>query len=220
MRDLITILFLILLVSCRNNPKLPNSMMVSSTGKGVTNQSNEKDSSSKTIKTNEISNYPHKLDTTNLGEYLNDPKIDSTVLSYCRGTFKTSDNDKTIEFLKLISKKSDRYFPIYFQVFNNICENSDGAESELLGDYCFKFVINYPNEVLKHFATNNYDLYLYSMFLGAEFYFKSEGTSDLMMDFSMFKKYLSEKMNPNDTVIKNISSIFYAKIDSFMMVMK
>ena len=203
MKVMLMILLILLTVACKNNPK-----------QSIRNDSSSLDTS-KTV-TYQIQNHYHPFDTIPFVGYLNDSKLDASVISYCRGDFHIAPDKRTLKFLEMISTKKDKYFPIYFAVFNNILNNSDGAISEIMGPYCFNFVITYPNEVLKHFITDKKDLYLYTMFLGAEFYFKSRNITDIKLNFGEFKKYLDEKLDSNNIEIRNISHIFYTKIDSMM----
>ena len=220
MRHLLTILFLTILVSCRNNPKLSNNGQDSIHFRNpLSNQKIEKDISPKIMQATQSHSYLHKLDTSGLTKYLKYPNVDTLILSYCNRRLKITDNDKTIEFLEIISKKNDEFFPLNFRIFNNILENSDGAVAELMGPYCFKFVVNYPNEVIMHFISNQEDLYLYSMFLGAEFNFKEYGSSNLKMDFQEFKKFISQKVDLTNIEIKAVTNTFYSKIDSTMKTM-
>jgi hypothetical protein len=206
MRDLLTILLLIVAVGCRNNQKQPI--------KTINNQPETTKQATK-----KIHNNYHEFDTIPFSVYLNDPNIDSSIRSYCQGKFHITVDDNTIRFLEILSKKNDKYFQLYFSVFNNILANSDGAVAELMGPYCFKFVINYPNEVLRHFIENSHDLYLYTMFLGSEFYFKSGMTSDIKYNLKDFKNYMTNKLDSTNIEIKNITRIFYAKLDSMILEM-
>jgi hypothetical protein len=207
MKDLLMILLVLLTVACKNNPK-----------QSIRDNSSSSDTS-KTL-TYQIHNHYYQLDTVPFVGYLNDPKLDSSVISYCRGNFHIDPDKRTLKFLEMISTKKDKYFPLYFAVFNKILNNSDGAIGELMGPYCYNFVITHPNEVLEHFLTNKKDLYLSTMFLGAEFYFKSRNTTFIKLNFGEFKEYLDEKLDSNNIEIKNISHIFYTKIDSMMKWMK
>ena len=203
MKNLLMILLAILIIACKNNPKqsISNDYRSSDTSKTITNQ---------------IHYHFHPFDTLPFVGYLNDPKLDSSVISYCRGNFHISPDKRTLNFLEMISTNKDKYFPLYFAVFNNILHNSDGAIGEIMGPYCYNFVINHPYEVLEHFINDKKDLYLYTMFLGAEFYFKARNTTDIKFNFVEFKEYLDEKLDSSNIEIRNISHIFYTKIDSMM----
>jgi hypothetical protein len=203
MRYAPVILFLIIAASCRNNPKL----------KFIPS---ENYSESSNTDTNRVQINFHRSDTISFAGYLQDPNTDPLVISFCRGKFNLSDNANTLKLLDRLTQKNDKYFPFYFYVFNKICENSGGALGELMGEYCFRFCVNYPKEILKHFESSKLDLYLYSKNLGAEFYFKSEGTSNLKMNFAEFKKYLYGELDSNNNELSNIATIFFTKIDSTM----
>lgn len=203
MRYSLVILFLIIAASCRNNPKLK---IIAS----------ENYSDSLNTDMNRIQNNFHRLDTISFARFLQDPNTDPLVISFCRGKYDLSDNANTLKLLDQLTQKNDKYFPFYFYVFNKICENSGGALGELMGEYCFRLCVNYPKEILKHFESSKLDLYLYSMNLGAEFYFKSEGTSKLNMNFAEFKKYLYGELDSNNNELSNIATIFFTKIDSTM----
>jgi hypothetical protein len=203
MRYELVILFLIIAASCKNNPK-------------SNIRENENYSERLNADTNRIQNYFHHLDTISFPVYLQDPNIDPLVISFCRGKFDLSYNANTLKLLDQLTQKNDKYFPFYFYVFNKICENSHGAIGELMGKYCFRFCVNYPKEIFKHFESSKLDLYLYSINLGAEFYLKSEGTSDLNMNFAEFKKYLYGELDSHKNELNNIATIFFTKIDSTM----
>jgi hypothetical protein len=201
MRNFFIILLLIFTIGCRNNTKQPIKIGDSSSD------------TSKIAMKKIYSNF-HQFDTIPFSRYFKDPNLNPSVLSYCRGKFQITVDDRTVEFLDMLSQKNDKYFQLYYSVFNNILSNSDGAVGELMGPYCFKFVINYPNEVLKDFISDKRHLHLYSMSLGAEFFFKTEGTSDLKYNFEDFKKYLVEKLDSNNFEIKKITDLFFTMIDS------
>jgi hypothetical protein len=90
--------------------------------------------------------------------------------------------------------------------------NSDGAVSELMSPYSYRFIVNYPNEILRHFITNKKDLDLYTMFLGVEFALKDYGSSSIKMNFSDFKKYLVNKLDSNNIALKKQPRYFIKKL--------
>jgi hypothetical protein len=156
-----------------------------------------------------ISEYPSLCN-----KYLDYSGIDTLVTAYCKGTFQPSDNDLTVEFLKIISQKNDSLFPFYYRIFNYVLDNSDGALSEMLPEYCLLFIQNYPVEVITDFTKNPNDLENYAQMLGFEFYLYNDGTSNFSMNYDQFKELLSSRIDLSDKQINNTYNQFISKIEA------
>jgi len=188
-------LFLVILLSCRTNPKLCADKKESL---GTANEQKRQS----------------VIDTLLINEYLKEPDFDKRVLDYCQGNFKISDDEKSFAFLDFITQKNEKLNLLYFSIFNQICECSDGSLSEVLGKYCFKVIVNQPNEVFRHFETNNKDLKRYASLLGYEFYFSKKGTSDLEMNFEQLKEFLTKELNMNDKKILDTYNLFCTETEN------
>ena len=189
------ILFVLILFSCRTNPKLLT------------------DKKENTIVVSEKKEYKG-IDTVLINNYIKEPNHDIRVVDHCQEKFKITDDKKSIEFIDFITQKEEKFIPIYFYVFNRICENSDGSLSEVLGKYCLKVIINHPKEVFSHFETNNNDLKRYSSLLGYEFYFCKQGTSDLEMNYEKLKEFLTKELNMKDKETKETYNLFCSETEN------
>lgn len=140
--------------------------------------------------------------------------VDNNVLDYYHGYFEISDNDRSFGLLNTLTNKhtDNNINALYFYLFNKVCSTSDGAVSEVLGNYCQKILINDPVYVINYFASHNSLLKTYVLLLGAEFYFKEEGTSDLKYNYKDFKKILNDKIG-EDKNLKIVLDNFYLEMD-------
>ncbi len=143
------------------------------------------------------------IDSTQIKKFIENPDLNKIVKDFYLGRLNVSDNDETFELLELITSKNEDFFPIYFNTLNKIVQVADGALAEIMSEYCLEMIFNYPVQTFNYFATDQDMLLEYSRFLGYEFYFKKEGTSDLKMNFNEFKSYLKTKLDlENETINK------------------
>jgi hypothetical protein len=124
------------------------------------------------------------------------------VLIYHQGNRQLSDNEETFSLLDSIQNWHNKPKELYFYVFNTICENSDGAVSELLGIHCVNVVLNNPNYVLNYFKENKSIERLYATLMGSEFYFKEGGTSMMKYNYTEFKNMIEARVNSDNESIK------------------
>jgi len=195
MKNLKLLLFVIILLSCGTH----NNSLTDKT-KNVIQASVEKEK--------------NLLDTILINNYRKEPNHDERVIDYCIGEINITDDKKSLKFIEFITQNEKYFVPIYFYAFNQICQKSDGSLSEVLGKYCLKVIVNHPNEVFRHFETNNKDLKLYANMLGYEFYFCIQGTSDLEMNFEQFKEYLINELNLNDKTTLDIYNQFCTETEN------
>lgn len=143
--------------------------------------------------------------------------ISDDALKYYDGKLKISDNDRSFALLDSLSNKhiNNNINALYFHLFNKICSNSDGAFAEALGKYCQKVIINDPVYVINYFSSHNSLMKTYARLLGAELYFKEEGTSQIKYNYKDFKKILYDKIG-EDKNLKNTLENFYNEIDKVM----
>ncbi len=96
----------------------------------------------------------------------------------------------------------------YFYSFNRMVYTADGSVSEILGSYCQKIILSDIDYVLNYLENNSRLALLYAEFLGYEFYFKNEGSSDIRYDIDEFKKIINESR-----VNKEFVELFYTNIE-------
>ena len=84
-------------------------------------------------------------------------------------TFQIGDNDSTFNLLDSIVNMQP-YDENKINIFYEICAESDGALSEILGDCCYKIINKYPIEVITDFQTNSKILESFGYFIAFEFY--------------------------------------------------
>ena len=159
------------------------------------------------------------LDSTQIMEYLNQPEINKNVKDYYEGRLKLSDNYQTGELLESITEKNDQFFPIYFNTLNEIVEVSDGALSEMVTNYCFMMIYNYPCETFDYFTTNSGVSIDYAGHLGYEFYFKEKEMSTLIMNFNEFQEYLKLNLNLKDRKLNETYIDFVNEVERVMEIM-
>jgi hypothetical protein len=149
-------------------------------------------------------------------EYVNNPFADSLVISFCKGEFEISDDNRTGQLLEIVMAKNDTLFSFHFPIFNYITKKSDGAASEFMAKPCLMFILNYPNQVFKYFKTNGEDLNRFALFLGYEFYFVKSGTSSFEMSFEELKEYLTKHLDLSNSEIENTYNIFCDKTQNYI----
>lgn len=158
--------------------------------------------------------YWETLNENQRNDILNSKNINKEAIEFYKGNFKIGDNTRTTALLEILTSISDKEktAPFYFFLFNQICIKSDGALSEILGDYCQKMVLSSPSYVVNYFMSNEDILKKYAEYLGYELYFKEEGTSTLEYDYSDFKKMLSNKIE-NEKKYGTVLKLFYEEIE-------
>jgi hypothetical protein len=144
-------------------------------------------------------------------------KICKNAVKYYQGTFRVSDDKLTEKFLTRISSagNSNQEKAFYFHIFNQICLKSDASLSEILGEYCMKFILRMPKITLSYFQRNVKIEKVYSLFLGSEFFFIEEGSSDLRYSYEDFKQILESKVKKNQKYKKSLL-MFYKDLESAM----
>ena len=76
-----------------------------------------------------------------------------------------------------------------------------------------KFLLRNHALVLRYFQQNKKVEKVYGEFIGYEFYFKEEGTSDIEYNYKDFKRIIDIKINGNKE-LENILVKFYSIIES------
>jgi len=161
--------------------------------------------------------YWENLNENQRKDILSSKDVNEEAIELYNGKIKIGDNNKTILLLGTLTSISEKgkTTPFYFFLFNQICIKSDGALSELLGDYCQRIVLSSPGYVINYFIGNEDVLKKYAEYLGYELYFKEEGTSTIEYDFSEFKKILSLSL-VHEKKYEAILRFFYEEIDKSM----
>ncbi|MDP4197265.1 MAG: hypothetical protein Q8940_19605 [Bacteroidota bacterium] len=155
--------------------------------------------------------------------YLLSTKTNKLAIDYYKKRFKISDDTRTIELLNILTTKNEEMLPFYFFIFNDICSKSDGAFSELMGPYCIKMALAYPEYVVGFFSLErlkkrreNKMLDYYSLSIGEELYFSEQGLSDIGYTYSSFSKILNDKNSAFNEEDKKSLNIFLNKIKDSM----
>ncbi len=156
------------------------------------------------------------IDNKPIEFYLNNNKIDTLLLEFYNVEFLPDDGNKTFLLLEILTQKNDTLFPLYFHCLNKICEISDGALSEIMGKYCLKMIINYPNYSFNYLSTDSITLQKYANFIGYEMYFKEQGTSNIGMSYDEFKEYLKLNLDLNNQTINYFYNEFFSSVDGIM----
>jgi len=156
------------------------------------------------------------IDSTQINKFLDNPELSQNIKDYYEGRFKPSDDDKTYELLKSITKKNDQFFPIFFNTLNEIIQVSDGALAEMITEFCFEMINNYPAETFDYFTKNKNLSLEYAGFLGSEFYFKEKGTSSIKMTCKEFQKDLKLKLNLKDSKVNETYLDFINEVERMM----
>ena len=157
-------------------------------------------------------------------------KCNSTLIKdFYEGKFRATDDDKTWNLLNELVAASDSCFSLSFYLLNQICYRSDGALSEMVGEFCVEFLAKFPKEVLAFFPKerevlpfflwNREPLWKrYALFVGVELYFKSYGTSDLKYDYESLKNILFSSVKDNKESEETLKS-FWQAIDEAIKMM-
>jgi len=137
------------------------------------------------------------------------------------GDFVLSDDEKTEKLLNELVTSNDTILPLSFYLFNKIIGESDGALSEMVGEYCIEFLARHPRYILTYF-TKERELSIkkplgriYAQFAGYELYFKEKGTSDLKYNYQSLKELLiasSSSNKENEETFRN----FWQLVDETM----
>jgi archaellum component FlaG (FlaF/FlaG flagellin family) len=112
------------------------------------------------------------------------------------GNFVLSDDKKAEKLLNELIVSDVTILPSSFYLFNKISIESDGALSEMAGEYHVDFLARHPGYILTYFtiernrSVNNPVWKNYAEFIGYELYFKNRGTSDLNYNYQSFKEIL------------------------------
>jgi hypothetical protein len=116
--------------------------------------------------------------------------------TFYEGEFVPTDDDKTLQLLNEIVSSNDTVLPLSFYLINKICAKSDGALSEMVGEFCAKFLADHPLYILTYFTKerllniNQNIIETYAMFVGIELYMKKKGISNFKYNYQSFKEAL------------------------------
>lgn len=123
---------------------------------------------------------------------------------FYEGKFVPTDDDKTWELLSELVSSSDSILPLSFYLFNKICIKSDGALSEMVGEFCAKLLAKHSLYILTYFSKErilkvNKPLWKkYALFVGSELYFKINGSSALEYSYKSYKEILVSASKGNE----------------------
>lgn len=156
-------------------------------------------------------------------ETLNNPKVDPIVLQYYYGENMMLDCNTAIVLIKKLSELSDDLGirALYFDLFNNICANSDGELSEYLSSYCYKLLLDNPVYVITYLEKKPDLLAIYGEYIGYQLYFAetldtySEVLGNNILKYSHFKQSIDTNILEYPT-LKDTSNLLFSRIKSAM----
>jgi hypothetical protein len=171
------------------------------------------------------SKYWEGMDENEKNKILNDKSINPDILKYYQGKSKLNSDDsnnKNKEILtSLTENTNDNLRAFYFFVFNQICLKSDGALSEILGNYCItmtaknsKYVFEYFTEQIKINKFSLFDNYV--NFIGSELYFANKGNSDTEYNYNSYKDKINKVSATFSANEKHTLELFWKRIDKVM----
>lgn len=116
--------------------------------------------------------------------------IPKVIIEYYSGLVKLSDDERSFKLLELLSAPfDDDTRALYLFLFCNICKTSDGALSDVLGDYCQKVIALNPEYTLAYLSYDQ-DLFCYfTDYLSYEFFINELNESEIR--FAEFEKRLN-----------------------------
>lgn len=126
-----------------------------------------------------------------------------TIKRFYEGQFSPTDDDKTLQLIKELVSSNDTVLPLSFYLFNKICANSDGALSEMVEEFCAKFLADHPLYILSYFTKerllnkNQNIIETYAMFVGVELYMQRKGISKFKYSYQVFKEILLSASKDN-----------------------
>ena len=129
-------------------------------------------------------------------ELIQSEKICKVACDFYKGKLKVTDNKSTVILLDSISSLSAdvKIKALYFDLFNQICINTDGALSDILGSYCQKVILSDIEYTMYYLKNNSNISSQYIKLLGSEFYFKEDETSTMQYNFNEFKDIVNNKL--------------------------
>lgn len=139
-------------------------------------------------------------------------------VAFYEGKLKLTDDNRMFALLDTLTsfkKNNENLNSFYFYVFCQICNISDGSISESLGIYCQNAILNAPEYHLNYFSGNKNTFHKYIQYIGAELYFKEEGTSAIEYNYKDFRKLITEKIASNNT-LDSIANLFFLEIEKMM----
>ncbi|MDR2885497.1 MAG: hypothetical protein LBU95_01785 [Rikenellaceae bacterium] len=104
-----------------------------------------------------------------------------------------------------------------FKKLNEQVMEADGETAEVLGKRCVAMVLSDPAYVAGYLDARRPLMEKYAMFMGAEFYFKAEGTTDMALDYQGFKTRITRRTGDavaSRDALKRLYSMIAKAIDS------
>ena len=131
-----------------------------------------------TVSCAENTRFWEQMSETEKSCFLETQTVDGTLISLYNGSFEIGDNEETFKSLKLLSTNnydashtdatSDAF---YFHCFSKILNRSDGALSEVMGQYCWRIVNVSPRYSMAYMKSHNDIKDKFVEFIGYEFLF-------------------------------------------------
>ena len=123
--------------------------------------------------------YWEELSDSSKSETIKSLNIDVNIEKLYLHQISLSDDSLSVVILDtlcVLSEGNKRM--LYFYLMNDIIKHADGALSEILGGYCYRFVVNAPDYVLAYLSKNRKIASEYITLIAAELYYNDYTITD------------------------------------------
>ena len=123
--------------------------------------------------------------------------IDPIVLDFFNGKRFPSDDEATFDYLGILVSKTDvdELKALYFYLLNRVAYKSDGALSETMGSYLYRFLMNCPQYVFEYLCGNEEFWKVYVSHIGYELSFNPYGEG-LNKEFLEMNEHVGARIDP------------------------
>ncbi|TMM59313.1 hypothetical protein FEE95_07735 [Maribacter algarum] len=139
------------------------------------------------------------------------PKLNTTAIQkyaqlILENKVSPSDNNETFECLDQLFQENKKDLNFYFEVFRVIVKKSDGALSEVIGQYIVTFLRSYPNYFIERYTDFEFEEKMrFIDFMAYEFYFAG---TDFKVEINEFFAGINNAQNlDSDDQIRTLSEI-------------
>ena len=151
-------------------------------------------------------------------DILNDSKLYENAKNLYENEFHLSDDSLTFDLLDTLSNPPQKFLPLYFELFLQIVDKSDGALSEVMGLYCMRQSLNQTQYIFKELnrltdlGKEHEILKKYADFIGYEIWFEDDPNES----FEKYKDNVVQKTNILDNENKKMVDIFLKYVKDFI----
>ena len=130
--------------------------------------------------------------------------ISKIVKDFYNKTLEITDNDKLLVLLDSLDELNHtcEKNALHLYLFTSLCQRSDAAVSEVLGNYCQNIILSNPDYVINYLNSNTALKRNCVQYLGSELYFKERNTSKIKYNYKQFKEILIKKLGTDKNNLK------------------